>query len=110
MTTTDLARAAYCSYLEGTSRTREESAAEFDRWLADHDAQVLRDAATEIGEHYPPDVWPRPTDEQMRQIHEFARSIGLPDGSRFHVHGIRHAITLLRETASRIEKEGRDAP
>lgn len=31
--TEDLSRAAYCNYLEGTSRTREESAAEFDRWL-----------------------------------------------------------------------------
>ena len=36
----DLARAAYCDYLAGTSRTRDESATEFDHWLAQVKAEA----------------------------------------------------------------------
>ncbi|GAA1148033.1 hypothetical protein GCM10009651_35940 [Microbacterium natoriense] len=47
----DLARAAYCTYLEGTSRTREESAAEFDQMLALVRAETLREAASALSRH-----------------------------------------------------------
>ncbi|MCZ4069233.1 hypothetical protein O1W71_16305 [Microbacterium sp. H37-C3] len=77
-----------------------ERRAEFQRWLAAHDAQVraeaLLDVAREIESNYPADLFPPASSEQLEALHEFAAEIGLPDGSRFHVGGIRHAMALLR--------------
>lgn len=63
---------------------------------------ALRTAATEIGEFYPVQVWPDPTPEQVAKLHDFARSIGMSDGSRFHVRGIRHSLGLVRARADAV--------
>ena len=71
-------------------------------------AEALRAYATELDGIYPVELWPEVTDDQLAQLHEFARSIGLPDGSRFHVGGIRHARNLMRAEADRIEHTPND--
>ena len=68
----------------------------------EREALVLDAAAAELEARYPRDIWPEPTDAQLIALHKFARSIGLPDGSRFHVGGIRHAAAMLRADAAQM--------
>ena len=71
----------------------------------EREARALEAAANQVDSHYPTDLWPPVTDEQLRALHKFARSIGLPDGSRFHVAGIRHAARLVRAEAARLRED-----
>lgn len=85
----------------------------FDRWLTAHDrtiaANALRDAADEIESHYPKDLWPEATSEERTAFNKWARDeLGHGDGARFHVEGIRHALSLARLEASRLEQIGED--
>lgn len=106
--TTKELKIAWMAPSRSAKSTRVVSA-EFDRWLERHDrgvaAHALRDVATEISSHYPIDFWPKVTDEEMKALHEFAETLGMADGSRFHVGGIRHAVGLVRSEAARIEEE-----
>lgn len=105
----DGGRAEYYDPIDGAREQRRIAGKIFDEWLAAHDAEVaaraLRDAATGVGGFYPADLWPDPSAEQNEALHVFAKSIGLPDGSRFHVAGIRHALKLIRGVADDIETE-----
>jgi len=69
-------------------------------------AEALEAAESEISGYYPEDLWRPPTDEQLRALHVFAESIGLGDGSPFHVHGIRHALRLVQERAAELRRSG----
>lgn len=105
----DGGRAEYYDPIDGAREQRRIAGKIFDEWLTDHDAQVaaraIRDAATGVAGFYPEDLWPEPSAEQIAAVHELARSLGLADGSRFHVHGIRHALRLMRQAADDIEAE-----
>ena len=69
--------------------------------------ELVREIVAEIDGFYPRDVWPDATDEQIASLHEWARTAhGLPDGSRFHVGGIRHALRLVQQLAEDLLHEG----
>ena len=67
-------------------------------------AEALEEAVAEVGSHYPIDMWAEPTDEQLLALHAFAKTIGIPDGSRFHVHGIRHALRNVQARAAELRR------
>lgn len=62
-------------------------------------AEYIEDTLKSLSAHYPLDLWPEVTPEQMAALHDFARTLGMQDGSRFHVGGIRHALKLLGATS-----------
>lgn len=62
-------------------------------------AEYVEDMLKSIAAHYPLDLWPAVTPEQMAAFHDFARTLGMQDASRFHVGGIRHALALLGATS-----------
>lgn len=73
--------------------------------------EVVSMLVAEVDSFYPRDLWPDATDEQIVSLHEWARAAhGLPDGSRFHVGGIRHALRLVQQLAEDQlrEEEGED--
>ena len=68
--------------------------------------EAVREIVAEIDGFYSRDVWPDATDEQVASLHEWARTAqGLPDGSRFHVGGIRHALRLVQRLAEDLQAE-----
>lgn len=80
-----------------------EDGSEWDVNLASRAAFItgaewaLEQAALEaeaVGDYYPVDLWPAITSAQQQALHEFAKTLGMADGSRFHVAGMRHALTL----------------
>lgn len=64
----------------------------------------LREIAREIDSYYPVDVWPEVTPDELRALHEWAKTIGRADGSAFHVAGIRHGMSLVRVLADRMDE------
>lgn len=68
-------------------------------------AGVLRETADRIDEFYPLDMWPDVRGEHTAALHDFARSLGMADGSPFHVAGIRHALKQVRQRATELERE-----
>lgn len=71
-------------------------------------AEAVRALVAEVDAFYPRDVWPEASDDQMASLHAWARAAhGLPDGSRFHVAGIRHALHLIQLLAEdNVERSG----
>ena len=75
---TQTMRDAYALYLTDGGADAPAAAAEFDRWLAAHDAEVavstLREAATEMdqfaAETYSPDIFKRPTTEHYAAMNK----------------------------------------
>ena len=59
-------------------------------------SEYIQDALTALDESYPKDLWPELAGDDLAALHDFARARGMADGSRYHVGGIRHALTLLR--------------
>lgn len=63
-------------------------------------AEYFEDSLRSLAAHYPKDLWPDVKPEEMVALHDFARTLGMQDGSRFHVGGIRHALALLGATSA----------
>lgn len=70
--------------------------------------EIVRAIVAEVDAFYPRDLWPCVTDQQLASLHEWARAAhGLPDGSRFHVAGIRHALRLVQQIADDVDTTAR---
>lgn len=63
-------------------------------------AEWLEYMLQQLDGYYPADLWPKPSEEQMKALHEFAPTVGMTDGSSFHVNGIRHALGLVRTSVN----------
>lgn len=69
--------------------------------------EILRMLVAEVESYYPTDLWPEPNDDEIRALNVWAPTIGRPDGSAFHVNGIRHALRLLRTLADGLDADAR---
>lgn len=74
------------AFIAGAEWMREEAAREVEA----------------IHDFYPLDLWPKVDRDHLAALHEFARSLGLLDGSRFHVDGLRHGVALAGSAIRKI--------
>jgi hypothetical protein len=106
--TTDEVRGFYvCGTPYWIDGEQDERNAEFDRWLAEHDRQVLRDHAAWLREQYPEDIFRPPSAARITEVH---RAFGIPGLSvdQWTAHIMRHAANVAEHRADAIQVGGKE--